>query len=182
MFNLRVISRNGGHVHFTIFANGANCGELTMTPAEFEAFSRQLGCPVEGDPCPVCGHPQHLGAVCMVVEATGDPCCCDAQLDEELAWDEQDRPYRWEKARVEPAADDQLESALEHAHALVKSLAWALTGMIALVKDVGERPGMPETCRGAVKRAQDALRQVPSLLREDLGDQARAEACKETSG
>lgn len=37
-FLFRVEERNPRHVHFVVFANGANCGRLTMTAAEFLNF------------------------------------------------------------------------------------------------------------------------------------------------
>jgi hypothetical protein len=38
MFTIRIDSSNPAHTHFTVFANGANCGTLTMRPDEFDAF------------------------------------------------------------------------------------------------------------------------------------------------
>lgn len=135
------------------------------------ALYEQLGIylPAEGEQsrhCPTCGHRAHPGRVCLA-DGGAEPCCCDHGLAAGTRYDDQDRPYR--VGEGEPDTDDQLATALEHAHGLVKRLAWALTGMIALVKDVGERPGMPETCRGAVRKAQAALLEVPALLLEDLG-------------
>lgn len=45
-FHLRVDDSNPAHIRFTVFANGANCGQLTMTPSEYSAFGRGLliGC------------------------------------------------------------------------------------------------------------------------------------------
>jgi len=37
-FVFRVSERNPRHVHFTVFANGANCGNLVMTKDEFMNF------------------------------------------------------------------------------------------------------------------------------------------------
>ena len=41
-FHIRIDSKNTRHVHFTMFANGAYCGRLTMTVEEFEAFKTML--------------------------------------------------------------------------------------------------------------------------------------------
>ena len=45
-FHLRIDDSNPRHVHFTVFANGASCGQLVMTPDEYSAFGRGLliGC------------------------------------------------------------------------------------------------------------------------------------------
>ena len=45
-FHLRVDESNSTHVHLTVFANGANCGHLTMRPQEYSAFMQGLvnGC------------------------------------------------------------------------------------------------------------------------------------------
>lgn len=122
--------------------------------------------------CPMCGHLAHPSRVCLA-DVGAAPCSCDHGLATGTRYDAADRPYR---ARAVPAAiladreeAARLEAALAHAHALVKRLAYTLSGMIALVKHVGERPGMSETCRGAVRKAQAALREVPALLLEDLG-------------
>lgn len=37
-FVFRVDARNKQHTHFTVFANGANCGHLCMTNEEFMSF------------------------------------------------------------------------------------------------------------------------------------------------
>lgn len=41
-FHLRVDDANPAHVRCTLFANGANCGQLTMRPNEYSAFGRAL--------------------------------------------------------------------------------------------------------------------------------------------
>ena len=41
-FHLQVNKSNPEHVHCTLFANGANCGQLTLTPEEYSAFGRVL--------------------------------------------------------------------------------------------------------------------------------------------
>jgi hypothetical protein len=45
-FHLRVDDSNPAHVRFIVFANGANCGQLTMTQLEYSTFGRGLliGC------------------------------------------------------------------------------------------------------------------------------------------
>jgi hypothetical protein len=45
-FHLRVDDSDPAHITFTVFANGANCGQLVMSPAEYSAFGRGLliGC------------------------------------------------------------------------------------------------------------------------------------------
>ena len=37
-FHLRVDESNSAHVRFTVFENGANCGQLTMTPSGYSAL------------------------------------------------------------------------------------------------------------------------------------------------
>lgn len=37
-FHVRVDSKDAGHIHFTLFANGGNAGSLCLTPEEFENF------------------------------------------------------------------------------------------------------------------------------------------------
>ncbi len=39
---IRVDAHGADHVHFTVFANGANCGELTMRTEEFDRFVAAL--------------------------------------------------------------------------------------------------------------------------------------------
>lgn len=43
--------------------------------------------------CPACGHEAHPGQVCMV-DVGEEPCNCDCGLDDEVEFDEEDRPYR----------------------------------------------------------------------------------------
>ena len=60
MFKIRVDSRNPVHVRFTIFGNGANCGNLAMRIPEFEEFVLKMKDAIVEDIrtvyfCPVCG-------------------------------------------------------------------------------------------------------------------------------
>jgi len=41
-FLIRIDEANARHRHFTVFANGANCGHLIMTNTEFWSFARGL--------------------------------------------------------------------------------------------------------------------------------------------
>ena len=41
-FHIRIDARNERHVHFSVFANGAYCGRLTMTVQEFDVFKATL--------------------------------------------------------------------------------------------------------------------------------------------
>lgn len=41
--HLRAVLANGHHTRFTVFMNGANCGELCMTEAEAVFFYNALG-------------------------------------------------------------------------------------------------------------------------------------------
>jgi len=41
-FHIRIDARNERHVHFSVFANGAYCGRLTMTVEEFSVFRVML--------------------------------------------------------------------------------------------------------------------------------------------
>jgi hypothetical protein len=41
-FRLRIDEHNPEHASFTVFANGANCGSLTMRVAEYTAFAAML--------------------------------------------------------------------------------------------------------------------------------------------
>jgi len=41
-FHLRVDQSHPRHVYFTVFANGANAGTLTMTGEEYDTFKRAL--------------------------------------------------------------------------------------------------------------------------------------------
>jgi len=41
-FTLRTDSENDHHIHLTVFANGANCGNLCMLVDEWKKFSATL--------------------------------------------------------------------------------------------------------------------------------------------
>ena len=45
-FHLRVDDSNPAHIRFSVFANGARCGQLVMRPDEYSTFGRGLllGC------------------------------------------------------------------------------------------------------------------------------------------
>jgi hypothetical protein len=49
--HLRIDSSDPSHTRFTVFANGANCGDLCMTTNEFANFHQivNLGCCKEVD-------------------------------------------------------------------------------------------------------------------------------------
>ena len=46
-FSTQVIDTNSAHVRFSLFANGANCGQLCMRVDEYEAFKNIFESPKE---------------------------------------------------------------------------------------------------------------------------------------
>ena len=62
-FRLRVDDTNPRHVHFSVFANGALCGKLCMTPDEYSKFAITL----------LVGADHHPEVEARAETATGNP-------------------------------------------------------------------------------------------------------------